>query len=112
MYRLGLNNPPRICHTPRKSRVRDLGRNKQGTVDVKLRVLEFTELPSSRSNTAVCHNKNNPLANRSQVDCGLPCSALRLQGMHAVRSGRWQSALKLILLTVAICRTVILFLAV
>jgi hypothetical protein len=35
--------------------------------------------------TAVFHNKNNPLANRSQVDCGLPSSALRLQGIHAAK---------------------------
>jgi hypothetical protein len=59
-----------------------------------------------------CHNKNNSLANRSQVDCGLPNSVLRLPGIHAVKSGLWQYALKLILLSVAILSMVILFIAI
>jgi hypothetical protein len=49
VYSLGLNNPPRICLTPRKLCVKNLW-----------------------------HIRNNFLANRSQVDCGLPSSALRL----------------------------------
>jgi hypothetical protein len=36
-----------------------------------------------RSNAADCHNRNSSLANRSQVDCGLPSSALMLPGIHA-----------------------------
>jgi hypothetical protein len=48
---------------------------------------------------------NNLLANRSQVYCGLPSSALRLPGIHAVRSGLWQSALKFRLLNVEIRAT-------
>jgi hypothetical protein len=39
-------------------------------------------------------------------------SALRLPGIHAVRSNLWQSALKFILLSVAIRVTVILFVAI
>jgi hypothetical protein len=40
------------------------------------------------------------------------CSALRLPGINAVRLGLWQPALKLILLSVAICSTVFLFVAI
>jgi hypothetical protein len=36
MYSLGLNNPPRICLTPRKSRVKNLWRNKQGNCQCKM----------------------------------------------------------------------------
>jgi hypothetical protein len=73
--------------------------------DLKWWVLELGHL---RSNAADCHNLNNFFANRSQVDCGLPSSALRLPGIHAVMSGLWQSALKFRLLTAAFRATVIL----
>jgi hypothetical protein len=43
---------------------------------------------------------------------GLPSSGLRLPGIHAVSSGLWQSALKLMLMSVAIRSTVILFMAI
>jgi hypothetical protein len=36
VYRLGLNNPKRICLTPRKSRVKNLWRNKQGNCQCKM----------------------------------------------------------------------------
>ena len=36
VYSLGLNNPPRICLTPRKSRVKILWRNKQGNCRCKM----------------------------------------------------------------------------
>jgi hypothetical protein len=36
VYSLGLNNPPRICLTPRKSRVKNLWRNKQGNCWCKM----------------------------------------------------------------------------
>jgi hypothetical protein len=39
----------------------------------------------------------------------LKWTALRLPGIHAVRSSLWQSALKFVLLSVAIRATVILF---
>jgi hypothetical protein len=64
------------------------------------------------SNAADCHNRNDILTNRSQVDCGLPSSALSLPGIHAVRSGLWQSAIKFRVFTVAFRATVILFLAI
>jgi hypothetical protein len=36
VYSLGLNNPPHICLTPRKSRVKNLWRNKQGHCRCKM----------------------------------------------------------------------------
>jgi hypothetical protein len=36
VYSLGLNNPPRICLTPRKSCVKNLWRNKQGNCRCKM----------------------------------------------------------------------------
>jgi hypothetical protein len=36
VYCLGLNNPPRICVTPRKSRVKNLWRNKLGNCRCKM----------------------------------------------------------------------------
>jgi hypothetical protein len=36
VYSLGLNNPPRICPTPRKSHDKNLWRNKQGTCRCKM----------------------------------------------------------------------------
>jgi hypothetical protein len=105
VHSLGLNNPPCICLAPRKSRVKNVLCNKQGNCRCKMAVLEFAHLLSSE---VKC--RGLPLQeNRSQVDCGLPSSTLRLPGIHAVRSRLWQSALKLILLSVAIRSTVILF---
>jgi hypothetical protein len=66
-----------------------------------------TGIHALRSNTAVCHNRNNPLVNCSQVHCGLLSPAL-----HAARSDLWQSALKFRLLTVGIRSTGILFVAI
>jgi hypothetical protein len=60
--------------------------------NVKCRVQEFIHLLSS--NTAVCHNRNNPLANCSQMHCGLPSSALRWQAIHLASSDLWQSAVR------------------
>jgi hypothetical protein len=77
VYSLGLNNPPRICLTPRKSRVKNLWCNKQGICRCKMAgagIESFAIVP--RSNATDYHNRNNFLANRSQVDCG--SSALRL----------------------------------
>jgi hypothetical protein len=81
------------------------------TVDVKWRVLEFSHLQSSVVKCWGLPQQENFLANRSQVDGGLPSSMLRLPGNHAVRSGLWQSTLKFRLLTVAFRVTVILFVA-
>jgi hypothetical protein len=73
---------------------------------------EFTHLLSSpRSNTGVCHNRNNPSANLSQVHCGLPSSVLRWQRIYAARYGLWQSTLKRLLI-VAIHILVILVVAI
>jgi hypothetical protein len=52
----------------------------RGTVDVKWRVLEFGHLLSSAVKCrGLPHNRNNFLANSSQVDCGLPRSGCRGQ---------------------------------
>jgi hypothetical protein len=48
----------------------------------------------TRSNTPICHNKNNPLANRSQVYCGLPSPAHMNQELHKGSPGLRQSTLK------------------
>jgi hypothetical protein len=82
LYSLGLNNPPRICFTPRKSRVKNVWRNKQVNCRCKM------------AGAGIRSFGNNFLANRYQVECGLLSSALRLPGIHTVTSGLWQSALK------------------
>jgi hypothetical protein len=46
VYSLGLNNPPRICLTPRKSRVKNLWHNKQGNCRCKMagaKILSFAK---------------------------------------------------------------------
>jgi hypothetical protein len=70
MYRIGLNNPPRICLTSRKSRVNIYDATNRQTVNVKWRVLEFTELLSS-----------------ALKYCGLPRQAMALPWQTALSSG-------------------------
>jgi hypothetical protein len=72
---LGLNNPPRIWLTPRKSRIKNLWRNKQGNCWCKMAgagIRSFAKLRGQMPRIATF------LANLSQVDCGLPSSALML----------------------------------
>jgi hypothetical protein len=99
VYSLGLNNPPRICLTPRKSRVKNVCRIKQGNCRCKMAgsgIRSFAKFCGQMPRIATSGITS------WQVDCGLPRSALRLPGIHAVRPGLWQSALKFRLLTVAI----------
>jgi hypothetical protein len=49
VYSLGLDNPPRICLTPRKSRVKNLCRNKQGNCQRKMAGAEIWSFAKFRS---------------------------------------------------------------
>jgi hypothetical protein len=105
-----LNNLPRICRTPRKSRVKkNYDITNRGTVDGKWRGLEFGHLLSS----AV---KCRRLQQQEQLLGKLLSSGLRIAKfcvqVAAVKSSLWLSALKFILLSVANRATVILFLAI
>jgi hypothetical protein len=83
VYSLGLNNPPRICLTPRKSRVKNLWSNKQGTVYVKWRVLEFGQMP--RIATTVITSWQTTL--KWNADCQVPRSCCHGQvKIVAIRS--------------------------
>jgi hypothetical protein len=107
VYSLGLNNPPRICLTPRKSCVKNLWHNKQGNCRCKMAGAGIRSFAKFRgqmpriATTGITHWQT-----------ALKWTALRLPGIHAVRSGLWQSALKFRLLALAIRKMVILFLAI
>jgi hypothetical protein len=83
-------NSPRISLPPGKSRDWNLWCNKQGNCLWKIagtgagisHLLCSARKYCGSSQT----NTGNPLAIRSQVECGLPSSALSLQVMNAVRS--------------------------
>jgi hypothetical protein len=98
LYSLGLNNPPRICLTPRKSRVKNLWCNKQGSCRCKMAGAGIRSFAKLRDQM--------PRIAKTGIS-----SALAAQ-VAAVKSSLYQSALKFILLSVAIRATVILFMAI
>jgi hypothetical protein len=109
VYSLGLNNPPRICLTPRKSHVKNLWRNKQGNCRCKMADAEIRSFAKFRG-------QRPRIATTGITSWQTLSSRLWIAKFHAqvtsVKSSLWQSALKLILLSVAIRATVILFLAI
>jgi hypothetical protein len=108
MYSLGLNNPPRICLTPRKSRVKNLWCNKQGNCRCKMAggIWSFAKFRGQMPWIAT-----TGITSWQTAPSGLRIAKFRDQ-VAAVKSSLWQSALKFMLLSVAICATVILFLAI
>jgi hypothetical protein len=102
VYSLGLNNPPRIYLTPRKSRVKNLWRNKQGNCRCKMAgagIGSFAKFRGQMPRIATilitswqtalkwtadcqvprsdCHRNVKPLANRSQIHTSVCGKAIR-----------------------------------
>jgi hypothetical protein len=105
---LGLNNPPCICPTPRKSRVKNLWRNKQGNCRCKMvgaGIRSFAKFRCQMQRIATTGMTSWQTALKWTVDCQVPRSGCGSQVKPvAIRS-------RFILLYVAILATVILFLA-
>jgi hypothetical protein len=103
VYSLGLNNPPCICLTPRKSRIKKLLSYKQGNCWCKMagaRIRSFAKFHGQIPRIATagianrsqadcqvlrsgCHSQVNPVAIRSQIytsDCGNPCDGYSILG--------------------------------
>jgi hypothetical protein len=96
MYNLGLNNPPCICLSPEKSRVKNLWQGGLSMLNGGYWNALSCYIP--RANTAVFHRRNSPLANRSQVfeDCQAPRSGSKACGnpLSNLDYCLWQSALR------------------
>jgi hypothetical protein len=112
VYSLGLNNPLRICLTPRKLYVKNLWHHKQGNLQCKM---EFTVIISLAK---LCGQMQRfattgiaTWALWIALKCTVDCQA-RWQSIYAARSGLCQSVLKFRLLTVAFRSAVILFVAI
>jgi hypothetical protein len=111
VYSLGQNNPPRICLTPRKSRVKMYNVSKRGTCRCKMAgagIRSFAKFRGQMPRIAKTGITSWQTALKWTVDCHAPRSGCQ----EYMRSGMWQSALKLRPLTVAIRASVILFLAI
>jgi hypothetical protein len=99
---------PHISFKLVKSRIKNIRRYKQGASRCKMAGAGFhVYCQTPRSNTAVCHNKNNCLAISSRSCCELPTPALRPNMNPADGSNLWQSALNGRLWTLAISSTTI-----
>jgi hypothetical protein len=84
---LGLNNPPRICLTPRKSRVKNLLRNKQGNCRCKMagtRIHSFAKLRSQMPRIATTGISPWQTALKWTADCQAP----RLGCQEYMQSGQ------------------------
>jgi hypothetical protein len=96
VYSLGLNNPPRICLTPRKSRVKNLWRNKQGNCRCKMAgavIRSFAKFRGQMPRIATTGITSWQTALKWTADCQVPCSgclgqvksvAIRSQGHTSV----------------------------
>jgi hypothetical protein len=104
VYSFSLNNPPRNCLSPRKSRVKNLWRNKQGNCRCKMAGAGIRSFAKFRSQMLQITTTGI-----TSWQTTLKWTAVQVA---AVKSSLWQSALKFILLSVAISETVILFLAI
>jgi hypothetical protein len=79
-YSLGLNNPPRICFTPRKSCVKNLGRNKQGNCRCKMvgaGIRSFAKFCGQMSQIASTGITSWQTALKWTADCQVPRSGCR-----------------------------------
>jgi hypothetical protein len=108
-YSLGLNNPLSICLTPRKSRVKNLCRNKQGNWRCKMAGAGIWSLAKFRGQMPRIATTG---ITSWQTALKWTADAKFRTLVAAVKSSLWQSALKIILLSVAIRTTDILFLAI
>jgi hypothetical protein len=106
---LGLHNPPLICLIPRKPLVKNSWRNKQGNCRCKMvgaGIQSFAKFRGQMPRIATTRITSWQTALKWTADCQVPRSGCRGQVKP------WQSALKFILLSVAIPAMVILFLAI
>jgi hypothetical protein len=98
LYSLGLNNPPRICLTPRKSRVKNLWRNKQGNCRCKMAGAGIWSFAKFRGQMPLIATSWQT-ALKWTANCQVPCSGCRGQIKPvAIRSQiytLWQSAQRL-----------------
>jgi hypothetical protein len=111
VYSLGLNNPPRICLAPRKSRVKNLWRNKQGNFRRKMAgtgIHSFAKLCSQMPRIATTGITLWQTALKWTADCLAPRSGCQEYMLSGQACGNPLS----ILLSVAIRSTVILFVAI
>jgi hypothetical protein len=113
VYSLGLNNPPYICLTPRKSRVKNLWHNKQGNCQCKMAgtgIRSFAKLGSQMPRIATTGITPWKTALKWTADCQAPCSGCQenMQSGHSCGNllSNW------FILCVAIRATVILFMAI
>jgi hypothetical protein len=82
MNSLGLNNPPRICLTPRKSCVKNLWRNKQENCQCKMAgagIRSFAKFCSQMSRIATTGIASWETALKWTADCQVPDSGCRSQ---------------------------------
>jgi hypothetical protein len=82
VYSLGLNNPPRICLTPRKSHVRNLWRNKQGNCQCKMAgagIWLFAKFRGQMPRIATTGITSWQTALKWTADCQVPRSGCRGQ---------------------------------
>jgi hypothetical protein len=82
VYSLGLNNPPRICLTPRKSRVKNLLCNKQGNCRCKMAgagIWSFAKFCGQMPRMATTWITSWQTALKWTVDCQVPRSGFRGQ---------------------------------
>jgi hypothetical protein len=96
VYSLGLNNPPRICLSPRKSRVKNLWRNKQGNCRCKIAgagIRSFAKFRSQMPRIATTGITSWQTTLKWTADCQVQRSGCRGQVKLARRLFySWQSA--------------------
>jgi hypothetical protein len=90
VYSLGLNNPPRIYLTPRKSRVKNVWRNKQGNCRCKMAgagIRSFAKFRGQMPRIATIGITSWHTAFKWTADCQVPHSGYRGQAKPvAIRS--------------------------
>jgi hypothetical protein len=82
VYNLGLNNPPRICLTPKKSPVKNLWRNKQGNCRCKMAgagIRSFAKFRGQMPRIATTGITIWQTALKWTADCQVPRSGCRGQ---------------------------------
>jgi hypothetical protein len=90
VYSLGLNIPPRICLTPRKSRVKNLWRNKQGNCRCKMAgagIRSFAKFRGQMPQIATTGITSSQTALKWTADCQVPhsdcCGQIKPVAIHS-----------------------------
>jgi hypothetical protein len=103
VYSLGLNNPPRICLTPRKSRVKILWRNKQGNCRCKMAGAEIRSFAKFRGQMYTVECQGLKTVARFVAFRGKFYQGVGIPQYCILASGGWHSAVHLR----AVCQDVI-----